>query len=115
METIGPSALVVAILYVLSKWSLATVKYAAAHPGKGRPEITWQLAWWLAIIVSLLGALSVHVWLLSKTTPVWEVFVFNAIVFGGFLIGFIISGQCDHKVRLGLRGDGRTLGSGGVD
>jgi hypothetical protein len=104
METIGPSALVVAILYFLSRWALATVEYAVTHPGKGRPQITWQLSWWLAIIVSLLAAASVHVYLLTKVVPSPEVFVFNAIVFGGFLIGFIVSGHFDHKVRLGLRG-----------
>lgn len=103
MNTIGPSALVVGILYILSRWALVTVEYAAANPGKGRPEITWQLTWWLAIIVSLLGAVSVHVMLLTRTVPGWEVFVFNAIIFGGFFIGFIVSGHCDHKVRLGLR------------
>lgn len=104
METIGPSALIVAILYFLSRWILATLKHAAAHPDDGRPEVTWQIAWWLAIIVSLASACSVHVWLLIMATPSWGVFVFNAIVFGGFLIGFIVSGHCDHKVRLGLRG-----------
>lgn len=27
--------------------------------------------------------------------------LFNAIVFGGFLLGFLVTGLCDHKVRLG--------------
>jgi len=103
MNTIGPSALIIAILYFLSRWALATVEHAMAHPGKGRPEITWQVAWWISIIVSLLSAVSVHVWLLEKTVPTWEVFVFNALVFGGFFLGFLISGHFDHKVRLGLR------------
>ncbi|MCP4654440.1 MAG: hypothetical protein GY856_03365 [bacterium] len=103
MNTIGPSALIVAILYFLSRWALATVEHAMAHPGKGRPEITWKLAWWLSIIVCLLSAASVHVWLLTQTVPTWGTFVFNALVFGGFLIGFIVSGHFDHKVRLGLR------------
>jgi hypothetical protein len=106
MDTIVPSAFVVAILYVLSRWALATVEHAAAHPGKGRPEITWHVTWWLAIIVSVLSACSVHVWILGKAVPGWEVFLFNAVVFGGFLVGFIVSGHCDHKVRLGLRGEG---------
>lgn len=103
METIGPSALMVAILYFLSRWSLATLKHAAAYPGKGRPEITWQLTWWSCIITSLLSALSMHVWLPSWSMPDRGVFVFNLIVFGGFFIGFIVSGHFDHKVRLGLR------------
>lgn len=104
METIGPSALVVAILYFLSRWSLATVEHAVAHPGNGRPDVTWRLAWWLAVIVSLLSAGSVHVLLLTGTLPGRGVLAFNAIVFVGFLIGFIVSGHFDHKVRLGLRG-----------
>ncbi len=106
METVAPSALIVAILYVLSRWNLATVEHAVAHPGNGRPEITWQVSWWIAILVSALGAASVHVWLLTKAAPEWEVLVFNALVFGGFLIGFVVSGHYDHKVRLGLRGEG---------
>lgn len=101
METLGPSAFIVAVLYFLSRWALATVEHAVAHPGKGRPELTWRLAWWIAIIVCVLSAASVHVWLLTKTTPGWEVFVFNGVVFGGFLIGFIVSGL-DHKARIGL-------------
>lgn len=104
METIGPSALIVAVLYFLSRWLLATVEYATAHPGQGRPQVTWQLAWWIAIIVCLGSAASVHVWLLTSAAPGWGVITFNAIVFGGFLIGFVVSGHFDHKARLGLRG-----------
>ena len=102
METIAPSALMVAILYFLSRWALATVDYAERHPGKGRPDVTWRITWTLAIAVSLLSTASVHVWLLTKATPTWEVFIFNALVFGGFSLGFLVSGLYDHKVRLGL-------------
>ena len=80
METIAPSALVVAILYVLTRWMHATVEHAVAHPDNGRPDITWRLTWWIAIIVSALSAASVHVWLLTKTAPGWEVFAFNGVV-----------------------------------
>lgn len=104
METIGPSALVVAILYILSRWALATVESAASHPDRGCPAVSWKVTWWLAILVSAGGAVSAHVWLLAKSPPPWEVFVFNAIVFGGFLIGFTVTGHFDHKVRLGIRG-----------
>jgi len=104
MESIGPSALVVAILYFLSRWALATVEYAVAHPGSGRPQLTWQVTWWLALLVSLMSAFSLHVRLLSPAAPSGKVQLFNAIVFGGFLIGFFVAGHFDHKVRLGLRG-----------
>ena len=104
METIGPSAIVVAILYFLSRWALATVDHAIAHPGNGRPEISWQVTWWLAILVSALSAFSVHMWLLTNAVPSRGVIVFNALVFGGFLVGFVATGHFDHKVRLGLRG-----------
>jgi hypothetical protein len=100
METIGPSAFVVAILYFLSRWELATIEHAVAHPGVGRPEITWQIAWWFAMIVSVLGAISLHVRLLAETPPSPGVRLFNLIVFGGFLIGFFVSGQFDHRARL---------------
>ncbi len=103
METIAPSAFIVGILYVLSRWNLATVEHALAHPGNGRPEITWRLSWWIALIVSALAAASMHVWLLTGAAPDGGVLVFNGIVFGGFLIGFFASGHYDHKVRLGLR------------
>jgi hypothetical protein len=103
MDTIGPSALIVAILYFLSRWSLATVRFASEHPGKGRPEVTWQMSWWLAMIVSILSAISLHVWLLRGEMPHWRIFVFNLIVFGGFFIGFLVAGHSDHKIRLGLR------------
>ena len=52
------------------------------------------------------GRCSAQVWLLDKNPPPWEVFVFNGIVFGAFLIGFFVTGHFDHKVRLGLRGPG---------
>ena len=100
METIGPSAFVLGILYYLSRWSLATVEYAVRHPGKGRPEITWHLAWFLALIVSGLSAASVHIRLLTDAAPGWGVSVFNIIVFGGFFVGFLLSGLLDHRVRL---------------
>jgi len=100
METIGPSAFVLGILYFLSRWSLATVEYAVRHPGKGRPEVTWHLAWLLSMLVSLLSAASVHIRLLTGASPEWGVAVFNVIVFGGFFLGFLLSGFLDHKVRL---------------
>ena len=103
MDTVGPSALVVAILYFLSRWSLASVEYATSHPGKGRPAFSWQITWWLAMLVSALGAGSVHVMMLEGAVPPGEVLAFNAVVFGGFLIGFALTGHFDHKVRLGLR------------
>jgi hypothetical protein len=103
METIGPSAFVVAILYLLSRWALATVEHAVAHPGNGHPQITWRVTWWIAILVSGLSTASTHVWLLTGTMPDWRMFMFNGLVFGGFLVGFIASGHFDHKVRLGLR------------
>ncbi len=103
MDTVGSSALVVASLYFLSRWSLASVEYATSHPGKGRPEFSWQVTWWLAMLVSALGAASVHVMMLEGAVPGREILVFNAVVFGGFLIGFAVTGHVDHKVRLGLR------------
>ncbi len=103
MDTVGPSALVVAILYFLGRWSLASVEYATSHPGKGRPAFSWQVTWWLAMVVSALGAASVHVMMLQGAVPGAGVLVFNAVVFGGFLIGFAATGHFDHKVRLGLR------------
>ena len=103
METIGPSAFIVAILYLLSRWALATVDSAASHPDRGCPAISWKVTWCLAILVSAGSACSAHVWLLTKSQPPWEVFVFNAIVFGAFLIGFVVTGHFDHKVRLGIR------------
>ncbi len=102
MDTIAPSALIVAVLYVLSRWALETVAYAAANPGKGRPEITWTVTWTIALLVSLGGAFSAHVWLLELEKPTWEIFVFNGLIFGGFFIGFATTGHLDHKVRLGL-------------
>jgi membrane protein YdbS with pleckstrin-like domain len=103
METIGPSALVIGILYFLGRWELASLRHAVEHPGNGRPRVTWRMAWWLAILVSLLSACSVHVALLAGGWPKTGTLVFNAIVFGGFLVGFVVSGQLDHKARLGLR------------
>ncbi len=103
MDTIGPAALIVAVLYVLSRWALSTVEYAGANPGKGRPEITWTVTWTIALLVSLGGAVSAHVWLLELEKPTWEVFVFNGLIFGGFFIGFATTGHLDHKVRLGIR------------
>ncbi len=103
MDTIGPSALIVAVLYVLSRWALETVKYAGANPGKGRPDITWRVTWVIALLVSLGGACSAHVWLLELEKPTWEICVFNGLIFGGFFIGFAMTGHLDHKVRLGIR------------
>ena len=80
MDTLAPSAFVIAILYFLSRWALATVDHAVAHPGNGHPRITWHITWWLAILVSLLSAASVHVWLLAGSLPAPKVMLFNAIV-----------------------------------
>ena len=55
------------------------------------------------MVVSALGAASVHVMLLQGAVPGDGVLGFNAVVFGGFLIGFAATGPFDHKVRLGLR------------
>jgi hypothetical protein len=104
METVAPSALIVGILYFLSRWALATVDYAAAHPGKGRPDITWRMAWWLAILISLASAASAHIFILTNTRPTGAQMLFNGIMFGAFLVGFVVSGQLDHKLRLGLGG-----------
>ncbi len=100
--TVGSTALLVAILYVLSRWALASVEHAVLHPGKGRPEITWKVTWCIALVVSALGACSVHVWLLEGSLPTWQPMVFNGLIFGGFFLGFFVSGHYDHKVRLGL-------------
>lgn len=103
MDTVGPSALLLAVLYVLSRWALETVKYAGANPGKGRPDITWRVTWTIALLVSAAGAFSAHVWLINLQRPGWEVFVFNGLIFGGFFVGFATTGHLDHKVRLGIR------------
>ena len=108
METIGPSALVVAILYVLSRWALTTVEFAVTHPGKGNPQVSWKITWYLALAVSALGTTSIHLRLLDGHWPGKGVLIFNAMVFGGFLLGFLVTGHCDHKVRLGLRGGGSS-------
>lgn len=104
MDIVAPTALVVAILYVLSRWNLSAVEQAAAHPDKGHPAVTWKVSWYIALVVSLLGAASVHVWLLAEAALNGKVMAFNLLIFGGFLIGFFVSGHWDHKVRLGLRG-----------
>ncbi len=103
MEVIAATALMVAILYVLSRWALATVKFAAAHPGVGQPAISWSITWYLSLLVSLGAACSAHICLIAKEAASQEVYLFNGIVFGGFLVGFLITGHCDHKVRLGIR------------
>ncbi|MCP3904696.1 MAG: hypothetical protein GY715_13800 [Planctomycetes bacterium] len=98
LDTIGPSALIVGVLYLLARWALITLDYAAAHPGRGRPEVTWTVTWIIALIVSAMGTASLHVWILSGK-PSGEVFLFNGIIFGGFLIGFAITGLMDHRNR----------------
>ncbi len=74
----------------------------ALSTGAG-PEITWTVTWIIALLVSLGGACSAHVWLLELEKPTWEIFVFNGLIFGGFFIGFATTGHLDHKVRLGIR------------
>jgi hypothetical protein len=100
MESIAPSALVVGILYFLSRWTFATVDYAAAHPGRGRPGVTWTVTWCLELLVSGASAASLHLWVLQGAAPRREVLLFDGLVFGGFFVGFLLSGFFDHRVRL---------------
>jgi hypothetical protein len=100
METVGPTALVVAILYFLGRWALATVDFAAAHPGRGRPEVTWMITWLMALVVSGMGAASVHIRILEEAMPSRKIVIFNAVIFGGFFLGFLVSGLLDHRARL---------------
>ncbi|MHC5115045.1 MAG: hypothetical protein ACYTGP_11535 [Planctomycetota bacterium] len=100
MNTIGPSALIVGVLYLLARWALVTLDYAAANPGKGCPKVTWQVTWIIALIVSAMGAASLHMKILAGTVSS-EVYLFNGIIFGGFLIGFLLTGVMDHRHRFG--------------